>query len=215
MQRSRVRYGILILTASLALMASQVLFSGDAGSSSTPMSLTRDFSPQEQGAFQKRKVIPTNIGLASELANLMGHSSRGGSLGLKIDIKKAFDTISWDFLFYVLRRFGFLDTMIGWINTILRTARIFILLNDGPVGFFEVSRGLCQGEPISPIQFITAEEVLCRGMADLSTKSMTKPLTGPRRADVPTHLLFIDDVFILDGGTGAEARMDFGVSNCL
>ncbi|XP_042514311.1 uncharacterized protein LOC122088975 [Macadamia integrifolia] len=114
---------------------------------------------QEQGAFQKGKLIQTNICLASELANLIGQTSRGGNLGLK-------------------------------------SARISVLLNGDPVGFFEVSRGLRQGDPISPILFIIAEEVLCHGMSDLATKSHIKPLSGPRGADVPTHLLFADDVFI-------------------
>ncbi|XP_042483012.1 L-type lectin-domain containing receptor kinase S.1-like [Macadamia integrifolia] len=43
----------------------------------------------EQGAFQKGKMIHGNISVASELANLMFSTSRGGGLGLKIDIRKA------------------------------------------------------------------------------------------------------------------------------
>ncbi|XP_042521331.1 uncharacterized protein LOC122094799 [Macadamia integrifolia] len=106
-----------------------------------PVVLPRLIS-QEQGAFQKGKVIQMNIGMASELANLMGNSSRGGGLGLKLDIRKAFDTISWEFLFQVLSRFGFSDTMTGWIHMILRSARISVLLSGGPLGYFEASRGL-------------------------------------------------------------------------
>ncbi|XP_042515384.1 uncharacterized protein LOC122089759 [Macadamia integrifolia] len=135
-----------------------------------------------------------------------GQTSRGGNLGLKVDIKKAFDTISWEFLFQVLRRFGFSEKMIGWIHTLLQSARISVLLNGDPVGFFEVSRGLRQGDPISPIQFIIAEEVLCRGMSDLAAKSHIKPLLGPRGADVPTHLLFADDVFIFMNASKRDVR---------
>ncbi|XP_042479861.1 uncharacterized protein LOC122060806 [Macadamia integrifolia] len=54
---------------------------------------------EEQGAFQKGKLIHDNISAASELANLMFSTTRGGGLGLKIDIKKAYDTISWSFVF--------------------------------------------------------------------------------------------------------------------
>ncbi|XP_042518493.1 uncharacterized protein LOC122092221 [Macadamia integrifolia] len=157
--------------------------------------INNDVCRAEQGAFQKGKVIQMNISLASELKNLMESSSRGGGLGLKIDIRKAFDTISWDF-FHVLRKFGFSEIMIGRMHTILKTARISILHNGGPVDFFETCRGLRQGGPISPLLFIIAEEVLCHGMADLSTKGLIKPLAGPRGAEVPTHLLFADDVFI-------------------
>ncbi|XP_042484234.1 uncharacterized protein LOC122064552 [Macadamia integrifolia] len=148
------------------------------------------------GSLSEGKLSQTNISLASELENLMGQTSRGGGLGLKVDIKKAFDTISKDFLFQVLRQFGFSEKMIGWIHTLLQSAKISVLLNGGPVVFFEVSRGVRQGDPISPILFIIAKEVLCRGVSDLAAKSQIKPLSSPHGADVPTHLLFADDVFI-------------------
>ncbi|XP_043725805.1 uncharacterized protein LOC122672387 [Telopea speciosissima] len=61
---------------------------------------------QEQGAFQKGKFIQDNISLASELANMLSSATRGGGLGLKIDIQKAYDTILWAFIFKVLK-FGF------------------------------------------------------------------------------------------------------------
>ncbi|XP_042485983.1 uncharacterized protein LOC122066231 [Macadamia integrifolia] len=100
----------------------------------------------EQKAFQHGKLIQSNIGLASELTNLMGKTARGGGVGLKIDIRKTFDTISWDFLFLTLRKFDFSESMIGWIHVILKSARISTLLNGGPIGFFEASRGLMQGD---------------------------------------------------------------------
>ncbi|XP_043725602.1 uncharacterized protein LOC122672168 [Telopea speciosissima] len=117
----------------------------------------------EQGAFQKGKVIHENITLASELANLMSAAIRGGGLGLKIDIQKAYDTISWDFIFKVLRKFGFMKRWINWLRILLSSTRISILVNGGPVGFFGVERGFHQGDPISPMIFIIVEEVLCRG----------------------------------------------------
>ncbi|XP_042505574.1 uncharacterized protein LOC122082160 [Macadamia integrifolia] len=61
----------------------------------------------KQGAFQKGKIISSNIGLASELANLLHTFVRGGGMGIKIDVQKAYDTLSRDFLFAVLKRFGF------------------------------------------------------------------------------------------------------------
>ncbi|XP_042515394.1 uncharacterized protein LOC122089769 [Macadamia integrifolia] len=141
--------------------------------------LPRIISP-EQGVFQCRKLIQSNIGLASKLTNLMGKASRGGGLGLKLDVRKAFDTLRWDFLFMVLSKFGFSETMIGWIFSILHSARISILLHGGSIGFFEVSRGLRQGDPISPILFIIAEEVLYRGLKDLAKKNLIKPIASPR-----------------------------------
>ncbi|XP_042477700.1 uncharacterized protein LOC122059065 [Macadamia integrifolia] len=95
----------------------------------------------EQGAFQKGKIISSNIGLASELTNLLHTSVRGGGMGIKIDVQKAYDTLSWDFLFAVLKKFGFSDVWLAWIHEILVSSRISVLLNGGPVGFFGVEKG--------------------------------------------------------------------------
>ncbi|XP_042494089.1 uncharacterized protein LOC122073561 [Macadamia integrifolia] len=48
----------------------------------------------EQGAFQEGKIISANIGLASELANLLHTSVRGGGMGIKVDVQKTYDTLS-------------------------------------------------------------------------------------------------------------------------
>ncbi|XP_042521278.1 uncharacterized protein LOC122094740 [Macadamia integrifolia] len=61
----------------------------------------------EQKAFQRGKIIHTNIGVGSELTNVMFSDTRGGGMGIKIDIQKAFDTISYEFLLHVMRKFGF------------------------------------------------------------------------------------------------------------
>ncbi|XP_043687526.1 uncharacterized protein LOC122638740 [Telopea speciosissima] len=77
----------------------------------------------EQGAFQKGKIITSNISLASELANIMHSSVRGSGLGLKLDIQKAYDTLSWPFLFVVLKQFGFSNKCIAWVNQILASSK--------------------------------------------------------------------------------------------
>ncbi|XP_042485314.1 uncharacterized protein LOC122065562 [Macadamia integrifolia] len=156
---------------------------------------------EEQGAFQKGKIIHSNISLASELANMMFASTRGGGMGLKIDIQKVFETISWNFIFHILRRFGFFEKWISWIYQILASARISVLLNGGPVGYLSVERGLRQGDPILPMLFIIAKEVLCRGLSELLANKSIKTLSGPRGAITLTHILFVDDVFIFSNAS--------------
>ena len=59
-------------------------------------------------------------------------------MAYKVDIHKAFDTLSWKFLLSVLSRFGFHPSFVGWISIILRSAMLSIRINGSLVGFFLV-----------------------------------------------------------------------------
>ncbi|XP_042490858.1 uncharacterized protein LOC122070717 [Macadamia integrifolia] len=166
---------------------------------------------EEQGAFQKGKMIHDNISIASELANLMFSSTRGGGLGLKIDISKAYDTISWSFLFQVMRRFGFYEIWIKRLHQILSSTKIFVLLNGGPQAFFGVERGLRQGDPIYPMLFIIAKEVLSRGLSRLVQSKMIQSIQGPRGTPTPGHILFADNIFIFSNANLSFPTRHLGV----
>ncbi|KAK3211633.1 hypothetical protein Dsin_016339 [Dipteronia sinensis] len=53
---------------------------------------------------------------------------------MKIDICKAFDTLDWSFLRKVLQAFGFSSVFVGWINSILSSSRLSVLINRVPEG---------------------------------------------------------------------------------
>jgi len=83
------------------------------------------------------------IGIAFEAINLLSKKVHGGNVDYKVDIHKAFDTLSWKFLLLVLSRFGFHPSFVGWINTFLRLAMLSIIINGSLVSFFPCSRGVC------------------------------------------------------------------------
>jgi len=60
------------------------------------------------------------IDIASEAINMRSKRVRGGNVAYKIDMHKAFDTLTWKFLLLILRRFGFHSSFVSWIGTILR-----------------------------------------------------------------------------------------------
>ena len=74
----------------------------------------------------------------------------------KLDVEKAFDHVNWSFLLQMLERSGFSTKWRQWIFFCLSTIRFSILINDSLVGFLVASssRGLRQGDPLSPLLFV-------------------------------------------------------------
>ena len=77
----------------------------------------------------------------------------------KLDIEKVYDHVNWDSLFYLLERMGFGDRWRRWLKTCVSTVRFFVLVNGSPVGFFSSSRGLRQGDHLSPLLFLLITKV--------------------------------------------------------
>ncbi|PNX88269.1 ribonuclease H, partial [Trifolium pratense] len=122
---------------------------------------------KEQTGFVKGRQIKDCICLTSEIINMLHKKSYGGNLAIKIDIAKAFDTIDWNFLLNVLKAFGFHSTFCNWIKVILESAKLSISINGKQEGYFSCSRGVRQGDPLSPLLFCLAEEVFSRGITNL------------------------------------------------
>ena len=97
------------------------------------------------------------------IANECIHSrykERVPGLICKLDLEKPCDRVEWDFLLYILRSMGFGVQWRAWILECLSPASFSIMINGSPKGFFSASRGLCQGDPLSPFLFVVVGEAL-------------------------------------------------------
>jgi hypothetical protein len=114
---------------------------------------------EEQKGFIHGRNIKECLCIASEAANLLHNKTFGGNLALKIYITKAFDTLEWSFLLKVLKSFGFNEVFCNWIHIILQSAYLSISINGKSHGYFNCTRGVRQGDPLSPLLFCLAEDV--------------------------------------------------------
>lgn len=122
-------------------------------------------------------------------------------MAIKFDIKKAFDTIDWDFLHDVLTAFGFNATFCNWIKIILNYDKLSFSVNGRSIGYFSYKRGVRQGVPLSPLIFCIAEDVLSRGIGYLVNYGSFHPMTGPRGFSAPSYTLYVDSILVFYKGT--------------
>ncbi|GJZ84343.1 RNA-directed DNA polymerase, eukaryota, reverse transcriptase zinc-binding domain protein [Tanacetum coccineum] len=119
-----------------------------------------------QSAFIPGRAITDNILLVQEL--LKGYNCANGPkrCSFKIDIQKAYDTVSWTFFEDIMGRFGFPRKMIDWIIACISNYKFSICVNGERHGYFKGGRGLRHGDPISPYIFTIVMDMLNLIMKD-------------------------------------------------
>jgi hypothetical protein len=104
---------------------------------------------QDQSGFVQSRNISDSFIYALELIQTC-RTKQKMAVVLKLDFRKAFDTVSWDSPFRILHIRGFDSKWIKWIHLISSTVKIAILLNSITDPWIQTKRGLRQGDPLSP-----------------------------------------------------------------
>nr|XP_043629995.1 uncharacterized protein LOC122601295 [Erigeron canadensis] len=124
----------------------------------------------------------------------------------KIEIQKAYDTVDWGFLKWILVGFGFHPIMINWIIECVTTTSFSLSINGNIHGYFKGGRGLRQGDPMSPYLFTLVMEVLTLLLHKASANSDFRFHNRCEKQGV-IDLCFADDLFIFARGEANSARI--------
>ncbi|KAG9446752.1 hypothetical protein H6P81_012880 [Aristolochia fimbriata] len=156
---------------------------------------------KHQSAFiQGRQILDSAI-ILHELVHQYSKKIERGAI-LKLDFQKAFDKVNWCFLDKIMEKMGFPQQWRRWISSCISSARFSLILNGTVKSYFKSSRGLRQGDPLSPLLFNIVSEGLCamilegqeKGwLLDLSIKNLHVPI-----------LQFADDTVLLCQGTNEQ-----------
>ena len=144
-----------------------------------------------QSAFIKKRFILDNFMMVQQIVKFL-HSQNLPRILLKLDITKAFDSVSWAFLLEVLRKLGFGVRWCDLISGLLSTSSTQVLLNGIPGESIKHRRGLRQGDPLSPMLFILVMDVLNLMFTRAADAGLLQPLS--RRPIQHRFSLYADDV---------------------
>lgn len=145
-------YRPISLVHSFAKIISKILANWLAPELSSLISLN-------QSAFIKKCSIHDNFVYVQEVVREL-HKKKIPALFVKLDISKAFDTVSWPYLLEIMSFLGFGSRWCNWISALWCTTSSCFLLNGEPGKRILHARGVRQGDPLSPMLFLLAMEPL-------------------------------------------------------
>jgi hypothetical protein len=163
--------------------------------------LSRSLSEEQLGFLKGRQILDA-IGTTQEcLHNIKEKKSK--ALILKLDLKKAYDCINWDFLRMTLLKSGFSFTFTNWILSCVTNTNFVVLINGETSQMFQSGRGLRQGCPLSPLLFILIMEGLSLLLKKGKGEGKLSSVKVSRLVKI-LHLFFVDDVLLMSKASPVE-----------
>ncbi|VFQ75956.1 unnamed protein product [Cuscuta campestris] len=159
--------------------------------------LPKIISPNQSG-FIKGRSITENVLLAQELCHGMKAINR--DIIFKLDMAKAYDRVSWYYMNKIQRQLGFSDKWIDIIFRLLSNNWYSVIINGAREGFFTSSRGLRQGDPLSPGLFIIGAELISQMLNQRIQQQASCLFSQPNGISPLNHLAFADDMIIFTSG---------------
>ncbi|GJT33965.1 RNA-directed DNA polymerase, eukaryota [Tanacetum coccineum] len=154
-----------------------------------------DIVSDVQTAFVKDRQILDGPFILNELIQWCKVKKKHSFL-FKIDFEKAYDSVRWDYLDDILKKFGFGEKWRGWIQECLHSSWGSVIVNGSPTEEFRFFKGLKQGDPLSPFIFILVMESLHIAFARVVDAGMFKGI-GLSPSVHLSHMFYADDAVFM------------------
>ena len=161
---------------------------------------------ENQSAFVAERLITDNVLVAAETMFHISQKRKGlvGEMALKLDMSKAYNRVEWTCLKRIMQKMGFAEKWVTLVMQCLSTVTYAIKINGVPKGQIIPSRGLRQGDPLSPYLFLLCAEGPSAMLHQAVQEKRLRGVSVCRRNPKISHLFFADDSLIFGCATEAE-----------
>nr|GEW76379.1 RNA-directed DNA polymerase, eukaryota [Tanacetum cinerariifolium] len=163
-----------------------------------------DIFDEIQSAFVTDRQILDDPFILNEIVHWCKNKKKQ-SMIFKVDFEKAYDSVRWDFIDVILRRFDFEEKWCKWIQSCLYSSRGSVLINDSPTKEFQFHKGLKQGDPLSPFLFIFVMESLRVSFQRVMDAGLFNGIKLDSSLQI-SHLFYADDAIFM--GQWSQCNID-------
>ena len=127
-------------------------------------------------------------------------------MAVKLDMSKAYDRVEWSFIEKVMEKTGFHEKWIQLIMQCITTVSYSMIINGSVHGCIFPTRGLRQGDPLSPYLFLLCVDGFSSLIKDAARNQLLSGISICRGCSMVTHLFFANDSLLFCKATNQECH---------